>query len=330
MASLTNTAGGGTNGVAVTLANSGGTSGDAFNVSKPTGSTIEFSTAAGMDGSLGYEITTTDTVAVFLAWDDLPESTRWVGAFEFKVPSMPTSAINISRFKGVNTAAASLFLTAAGKLQLYNSGAAAISASLFSTSLTANTEYRIEYAITQGSTSTSGVAQIALYAHGGTTAIETKSVTGQNFDGAAGPISQFRVGQVAASAWDGVTYFDTIRVENLASGFIGPMDTGTDTVSAGANQTNIEPWTTVTLTAASSSGSATWSHVSGPNATLSGSGLTRTFKASASFTVQTSVFRATNGTATDDVSITYLPATEGIVTSSNPVVVLPVRYIRKT
>ena len=329
MASLVNTAEGGSNGTSVTTANSGGASGDAFAVSKPAGATIVFSTAAGMDGSLGYNITTTDTVAAYLVWNDLPVSTRWVGAFEFKLPSLPTTAINISRFKGVNTSAASLFVTSAAKLQLYDSSGVAISSTLFSASLSANTEYRIEYAIAAGSTGSSGSATIALYAHGGTTAIETKSTTGQNFDGAAGPISQFRVGQIVGTTWNGSTYFDSIRVENLSSGFIGPMSAG-DTVSAGPSQVDVEPWTTVTLTATSSSGAVTWSHVSGPSPTLAGSGLSRTFKAPASFTVQTSVFRATNGTATDDVSITYLPATEGIVTSTGPVVVTPVRYIRKT
>jgi hypothetical protein len=200
---------------------------------------------------------------------------------------------------------------------------------LFTTVLSINTTYRIECAITPGTTSTGGAAEIALYTNNGSTAIETQSVTGQNFDGAAGPISQFRVGQIVAGTWNGTTYFDTIRLKDLASGFIGAYSAGA-TVSAGSNQTNVEPWSTVTLTATSSSGTVTWTHVSGPSPTLNGSGLSRTFTAPASFTVQTSVFRATNGAATDDVSITYLPATEGIVTSTGPVVVLPVRFIRKT
>jgi hypothetical protein len=331
MAALINTAEGGANGTSVTTANSAGTSGDAFTaIAKPTGSSVEFSTSASADGSLGYNITTTSAVAAYLAWSSMPAATRWVGAFKFKLLSMPTTTLTISRFKGVNTAAASLGITTAGKLQLYNNAGTGISATLFTTVLSANTTYRIEYAITPGATSTSGAAEIALYTNNGSTAIETQSVTGQNFDGAAGPISQFRVGQIVAGTWNGTTYFDTIRVQDLSTGFIGPYSSGA-TVSAGSNQTNIEPWSTVTLTATSSSGSATWSRVSGPNPTLLGSGaLTRTFEAPASFTVQTSVFRATNGAATDDVSITYLPATEGIVTSTGPVVVLPVRFIRKT
>lgn len=330
MAALINTGEGGTNGTSVTTANSAGASGDAFtSVTKPTGSTVDFSTTATMDGSLGYDITTTSSVAAYLVWSSLLEATRWVGAFKFKLLSLPTTTLTISRFKGVNTAAASLGVTTAGKLQLYNNAGTGLSSTLFTTSLSANTTYRIEYAITPGATSTSGAAEIALYTNNGTTAIETQSVTGQNFDGAAGPISQFRVGQIVAGTWNGTTYFDTIRLQDLSSGFIGPYTAGA-TVSAGSDQVDVEPWTTVTLTATSSSGTATWSHVSGPNPTLSGTGLSRTFMAPASFAVQTSVFRATNGAATDDVSITYLPATEGIVTSTAPVVVLPVRYIRKT
>lgn len=87
-------------------------------------------------------------------------------------------------------------------------------------------------------------------------------------------------------------------------------------VNAGADQVNIEPFGTVTLTATASDPDGTtptvsWSQISGTAVTLSGSGSTRTFVAPATHTGDTLVFRATasDGTlqTTDDVAITVYP-----------------------
>lgn len=81
-------------------------------------------------------------------------------------------------------------------------------------------------------------------------------------------------------------------------------------VSAGIDQT-VEPWETITLSATSSTGSVTWSKVSGPSVGAL-SGLTPSFSISGTLSTQTLVLRATvtnsDGTATDDVTITILPA----------------------
>lgn len=103
-----------------------------------------------------------------------------------------------------------------------------------------------------------------------------------------------------------------------------------DTVDAGPDQTDIEPWTTVTLTASSSSGTVAWSQLSGDSVTLSGTGLSRTFTAPPNFAGSTLTFRATNGSATDDVSVSVLPVTDGVVTGVGPLVVTPIRITRVT
>lgn len=127
----------------------------------------------------------------------------------------------------------------------------------------------------------------------------------------------------AAGTWNA----DDIRVDDAGGWPVGPAVV--DTVNAGADQSDVEPWdTTVTLTATSSSGSATWSQVAGTTQVLTGSGaLVRTFTPTRSLSAQTLVFRATNGSATDDVTVSILPATDAILTSGG---LVPVRLVRKT
>lgn len=90
--------------------------------------------------------------------------------------------------------------------------------------------------------------------------------------------------------------------------------------SAGADQTDIEPWTTVTLTG---TGSGSWSQVSGTAVTLSGSGASRTFTAPPSLNAQTLVFSYGG----DQMSVSILPATEAMYDGAQWV---PVRFIRQT
>ena len=104
--------------------------------------------------------------------------------------------------------------------------------------------------------------------------------------------------------------------------------------NAGADQINIEPFSTVTLTAVDTPGtnpitSSSWAWVSGGTApTLSGSGLTRTYTAPIAVTPITQVFRRTVSdgtlTATDDVSVTTYPAGERIVVGG---VEVPARFM---
>jgi len=94
------------------------------------------------------------------------------------------------------------------------------------------------------------------------------------------------------------------------------------TADAGADQTNIEPFATVTLNGSASTDSDgtistyTWSQISGTSVTLSGSGASRTFTAPNTLSGDTLVFGLTvtdNGGLTstqDTVSITVLQATE--------------------
>lgn len=89
------------------------------------------------------------------------------------------------------------------------------------------------------------------------------------------------------------------------------------TADAGPDQLLVEPYSTVTLTAAASSGSPTvynWAQLSGPTVTLAGAGATRTFIAPPSWDGVALTFGLTVGdgiaTSTQDVvAVTVLPHT---------------------
>lgn len=113
-----------------------------------------------------------------------------------------------------------------------------------------------------------------------------------------------------------VTYINS-QTSNGAGQLIGIVPTSL--VSAGADQADIEPWTTVTL---AGTGTGSWSQVSGASVTLSGSGAIRTFTAPPSLSAQTLVFDYGG----DQVSIGILPATEAMYSGGQWV---PVRLIRQ-
>lgn len=114
-----------------------------------------------------------------------------------------------------------------------------------------------------------------------------------------------------------VTYINS-QTSNGAGQLIGIVPTSS--ASAGVDQADIEPWTTVTLTG---TGVGSWSQVSGVSVTLSGSGATRTFTAPPSLSTQTLVFDYGG----DQVNIGILPATEAMYSGGQWV---PVRFIRQT
>lgn len=103
-----------------------------------------------------------------------------------------------------------------------------------------------------------------------------------------------------------------------------------DTVSAGLDQSNIAPWSTVTLAPSSSTGTVAWSVVSGAPVTPIGSGLAWTFVAPPAMTATSTVLRATAGAAIDDTTISYLPSKNGIVASTSPLAIVPIRFSRTT
>lgn len=319
MTTTQNTFEGGTAGAAIVVSNSGGASGDPISsYSAPTGSAITFSTAAALSGSLGMEIATTAVdVAAYVEFD-VTAANRHAYRHPIKFSAQPNVRTPIGRYRNLNASATTVcspLIDENNHLALYDAIGTLISTSVGSYAVQGATKYIYELA----ANGITGDGTWNLYAANGTTLLDSKTVTGQNFGGAQ--IGKVRFGRTSGSSFVGSIYYDDLNMQDLASGFPAALAT----VSAGTDQSGVEPGSTVTLTATSSTGSVVWSQVSGPTVTLTGSGaLTRTFVAPARFAFTTAVFRATASGSADDISVAFLPATSGYYNDS--LVLVPAEF----
>ena len=196
------------------------------------------------------------------------------------------------------------------------------------TALTLPGVYQIDLAVDSGTSTTDGKVKFAVYDSSGNLTggmTSTVEVTGINA-GAGGSISFFQAGKCNTITDTSNYIIDDLRAVTgsytFASPFAGNL---APSANAGPDQTNLEPWSTVTLTGAASTdadgtvASYAWRQISGTSVTLSGTGATRTYTAPATIAGDTQVFGLTvtdnlGATSTEDtVSCTVLPVTERAV-----------------
>lgn len=174
------------------------------------------------------------------------------------------------------------------------------------------TQYRFEMTVdTQ-----TGILSMAVFNGHSTTPIASQNNVVGNF--IEDNIGCLRLGKNATTPQAETQLWDDIVLTSDTT-FVGPAII-IATVSAGADQESIEPFSTVSLAASELTGTITswsWTQTSGTAVTLTGSGATRTFIAPASTATQTLGFQVTgDGTATDAVSITINPHLEWMKTST--------------
>lgn len=150
-------------------------------------------------------------------------------------------------------------------------------------------------------------------AHHGSTATETITATY-----ATTGMGRFVVGATTLSTWDYALDADA-GDDATNPGSAAPVN-ALPTVNAGADQANVEPGATVTLTATATDTDGTissyaWDQITGTPVTLAGTGATRTFTAPHTLAGSTLEFRVTatdnsGGTAQDTMYVMVLAATE--------------------
>jgi hypothetical protein len=269
MSTVQNNFDGGTNGVTITTGNSGGASGDAFaNVTGP----FVYDTTGARAGEGGrVQIASSTAWRSYHSWSAVSQlAARIVFTLNGSVSNTFTIA------SSVDTAFAANFkfgINGSSKLVVQNAAGSTLATS--AAALSANTAYVAEYQVAPGVDTSSGTIQLQLYtvAAPGTLLLNYASSTVN-----AGTNQLIR-GQLGHN--DTVTSlditFDDIKYNLSTLTPVGPPGANSaPTANAGVDQTNIEPWVTVTLDGTGSSDpdlgdtiTYAWSQTGGTSVTLS-------------------------------------------------------------
>lgn len=288
-----NTAEGGTNGVTVSVANSGGASGDAFSQVTITGSAMTyFSNNTASHGSLSYRITggSGDTGKLYIGNTASSEGTM---RGYFRLNTLPSNAQTLYNIQNTAFASMANINITSGNLLTVTDSAGTI---LFTSSqaVTAATWYRVELQVIAGATATTGTVNFQYYVGDSTTAEETSSTNTANTT----TVNAYRaqLGKInSGSTLD--ANFDSFAYAHSTSVPIGPYSAANalPTCSAGNDMVDVEPWTLQTLVGADNDPDGTiavraWRQISGSTVTLSGTGSTRTYTAPGTLAGTTLVF----------------------------------------
>lgn len=317
-----NTAEGGTNGVTVSTANSGGASGDAFSQVTITGSGMAyFSNNTASHGTLSYRISggSGDTGKLYIGNTASNEGTM---RGYFYLNSLPGNAQTLYNIQNTAFASMANINITSGNLLTVTDNAGTV---LFTSAaaLSATTWYRVELQVIAGPTTSSGTIQFQYYLGDSLSAIQTLASSAANTT----TVDAFRAQQGKINSGSTLdANFDSFAYAHSTSVPMGPYSASNQlpTCNAGNDLADIEPWTSQTLVGTDNDPDGTvasraWRQISGTTVTLSGTGSTRTYVAPGTLAGATLVFgyQVTDnqgGLSTEDtVTHTILAATERAV-----------------
>jgi hypothetical protein len=211
-----NSAEGGTNAATVTTANSGGTSGDAWDsVNIPSGSTVTFATAAAYKGSRGYRITsgTNSGHGADLQWS-LAGWTMVRQRFYVRFSAFPTSETQLTYVSssGSSRLLTRVSVTTSGRFKVLDASFNGVWTATSSLSL--NTWYRVELIVVPGTTATNGTIRFAYAAADGAAAESFASTTANT--GTGGSLGRFYVGKLGGT-WNANLDLDDLAADDQSS-----------------------------------------------------------------------------------------------------------------
>jgi hypothetical protein len=213
-----NTAEGGTPGASVTTANSGGASGNAFNlVSKGSGAALTYSTAAAAHGTLGYALTGSSGTATLVGWNGYSATSMAIRFYYNPGPALPSKVLRLADIRNSSATAARVELSASNQIFIQN--AAGTTVTTFPHALAANTWYRVELTISLSNAA--ATINAAYYPADSTTPVDPAYSTVTGNTGTA-TITQVSIGSAASATWTGTSYFDDLAAQPGTTSFIGP------------------------------------------------------------------------------------------------------------
>lgn len=221
MSAGANNAEGGSNGVTVTVGNSGGGSGAAFNSVIANGaSTITFDNSNPAHGTFAYKLACANTQTTYLGWTFTAAGTIVVRAYIY-IGSLP--GVQVRLFDIRNTTPATtlrLQTNSANKFEIQEGGTGtpiALTSGIFS----ANTWYRWEtYISALGAGSAHYVSSIYV---GDTTPGTFATVTRTTAQLGTANMSALQIGNNTGPAFAGNIWLDDLQYDTTASAFFGPV-----------------------------------------------------------------------------------------------------------
>lgn len=321
----------GSNGATLTTGNAGTAAVSA------SGGALTYSTAAAMHGALGMKADrTVSTGAIYGQWSIATASTQLSVRFYFNVTAIPTGT-QMEIFRLGNASDTNVFqfhVSTAG--QFYWTDTAGAN-QVNGPTVSPNTWYRVG-AVFDAAT---GDYTFHVYLGDSATPITGGTFTGTGYALGGAAFTFIRAGITSNGDVGDVVYTDDLAYEAASTTEIPAVANQPPTANAGPDQTNIEPWSTVTLDGSGSAdsdgtiASYAWTQTAGTAVTLSNSAAVQpTFTAPAAlrsvlFTFQLQVTDNDGATSTDSVSITVLAATDAIV-AGGVLVPLHIHYVSAT
>lgn len=315
-----NTAEGGTLGVAVTGANSGGASGNAFSVPGNTG-TVTYDNAYVLDGAKAVKCVGSSTQFAYVGTGQFFNTRTLASRCGIALDVAVTAAQDLHQIRNATTAAFKWQLSSGNKIWAINAAGGLIGTG--HPTMTPRTMYRLEEVLLPGTATAApfdGQVDLAIYEGNATTPIW--SYTAQNVNLGTTPLLEARWGKITGSGSAMTVWLDSPGIAEQ-TGPLGPWAAANiiPTVSAGSSVSGTaEPFDEVTITAVASDpdGSITGltvTQTAGPAVTLVGSGNSRKFIAPPTFdgTTVSFTWAATDNsgdTGTGSVSIPVFPHNE--------------------
>lgn len=207
---LTNTAEGQAGGVVATIDNTGGGSGDPFNVivGGPT-----FTAAQMFSGARSYRCDAIDGASSYLSWTDLLCDTASM-TFYFRVDALPTvNDVIVGQFRNSTKSCGDVRVNRDGKVSILSSYSTILQTS--STLITAGTWYRVVMTITPGPNTTDGTFNVSIYVGANGTA--AYQYTGTNVDVGNQPVTEIRLGKTHSTG-TATVYIDGVTANVAALG----------------------------------------------------------------------------------------------------------------
>jgi fibronectin type 3 domain-containing protein len=204
---------GGTNGAAITANNSGGASGNAFNVASCTGGTLTYTSNA--DHGTRAAAVSTNTTPCFLQWGStsIPTaSTTSYGRMYVNLTSATGPTVALAKLaNGAVARDAQIELTTAGKLAIYDANG---TQRLAFTNTVPSGWVRIEWKLVNSTTA--GSLSVSMYSGDSQTPLETHTVSGINTGASFGAL---QVGSCVTTTSAPAPF----RIDDVAYGTVGPL-----------------------------------------------------------------------------------------------------------